>query len=149
MDSTELLSLVNRVDKVQVYNHYLHYSVFCLRYKTKQQPCLQNLYTQDGNEFEVYSSKDYTQISEISLEVQGGLDYFRVVEGTRITACVRLNYDQVACLFLQDTLIYFIFPPTLMSCISSTFVSLLWDGSKIEQFIPFRGIEDLPSLMCG
>ncbi|RHN55986.1 hypothetical protein MtrunA17_Chr5g0424431 [Medicago truncatula] len=42
MDSTELLSLVNRVDKVQVYNHYLHYSVFCLRYKTKQQPCLQN-----------------------------------------------------------------------------------------------------------
>nr|ABD32583.1 hypothetical protein MtrDRAFT_AC149577g3v1 [Medicago truncatula] len=64
MDSTEHLSLINRVDKVQVYNHYLHYSVFCLRYKTKQQPCLQNLYTQDGNEFEVYSSKDYTQIRQ-------------------------------------------------------------------------------------
>ncbi|RHN56502.1 hypothetical protein MtrunA17_Chr5g0430161 [Medicago truncatula] len=28
MDSTEHLSFVDRVDKVQVYNHYLHYSVF-------------------------------------------------------------------------------------------------------------------------
>ena len=34
LDSTEHLSFVNRVDKVQVYNHYLHYSVFV--YATRQ-----------------------------------------------------------------------------------------------------------------
>ncbi|AES77299.1 hypothetical protein MTR_7g008980 [Medicago truncatula] len=33
---------------------------------------------------------------KISLEVQGGLDYFRIVEGTRIIACYSFSFQSVA-----------------------------------------------------
>lgn len=53
-------------------------------------------------------------------------------------------YDRMDWGFLRDTLNYFGFPPIIvsfiMSSISATSVSLLWNGSRLENFSPLRGL---------
>jgi len=53
-------------------------------------------------------------------------------------------YDRVDWGFLQDTLNYFGFSPSIisliMSSISATSVSILWNGSRTEKFNPLRGL---------
>ncbi|AES60478.2 hypothetical protein MTR_1g050230 [Medicago truncatula] len=108
---------IQSIDKVQVYNHYLHYSVFCLRYKTRQQPCLQKLYVQDGNEFEAYSSKDYTQI-----------------RGTGLLPCCGRNQDNCLCLCLSF-LCSVLFRCNLTLIISSEALKLLLKFYQKKYFL--------------
>jgi len=53
-------------------------------------------------------------------------------------------YDRMEWSFIQDTLIFFKFPSQLialiMSCVSSSSISILFNGGALELFHPSRGI---------
>ena len=53
-------------------------------------------------------------------------------------------YDWLEWSFIRDTILLYEFPEPLisliMSCVSSSFISILFNGGALEPFLPSRGI---------
>ena len=53
-------------------------------------------------------------------------------------------YDRLEWSFIRDTILLYEFPEPLisliMSCVSSSFISILFNGGALEPFLPSRGI---------
>ena len=53
-------------------------------------------------------------------------------------------YDWLEWSFIRDTILLYEFPEPLisliMSCVSSSFISILFNGEALEPFLPSRGI---------
>lgn len=53
-------------------------------------------------------------------------------------------YDSISWAFLRDTLHFFAFPEVIieliMFCVTSSSLSLLWNGLKLDPFAPSRGL---------
>ena len=53
-------------------------------------------------------------------------------------------YDKVSWNFLKETLEEFGFPKVslslIMSCVTSSNLSILWNGSRLDNFAPTRGL---------
>lgn len=54
-------------------------------------------------------------------------------------------YDSVSWDFLQETLVYYGFPERIikliMTCVTSSQISILWNGSRLPKFRPGRGLQ--------
>lgn len=80
--------------------------------------------------------------------VQEYISHLSKIKGKHTNIILKIDlekpFDRLVWSFIRQVLLYFNFPPKLttliMSCISTSFVSVLVNGSMTPSFFPTRGI---------
>lgn len=80
--------------------------------------------------------------------VQEYLNHFRKMKGKKGSMIIKIDlekaFDRLEWSFIRDSLFYFNFPPNLskviMSCITTSSIAILINGTKTDFFEPSRGI---------